>query len=71
MGSPSPTHIPNLKDCPHNLTKYESKQNSKNPIFQLFSEKIPFKLKFKNLKFLMNCKKLRRPTRTTLTNPSF
>ena len=24
--------------CPHNLTKYESKRNSKIPIFQLISE---------------------------------
>ena len=48
MDSPSPTNIPSMKDCPHNLTKYESKQSSKSPIFQLFSEKIPFKLKFKN-----------------------
>ena len=30
--------IPSLKACPHNLTKYESKQNWKIPIFQLFSE---------------------------------
>ena len=37
-GSPSPIHIPSLKDCPHSLTKYESKRNSKIPIFQLFSE---------------------------------
>ena len=30
--------IPSLKDCPHNLTKYETKRNSKVPIFKLFSE---------------------------------
>ena len=34
--APPLTHIP--KDCPYNLTKYESKQNSEIPIFQLFSE---------------------------------
>ena len=36
--APLPLHIPSLKDCPHNLTKYESKQNSEIPVFQLFSE---------------------------------
>ena len=37
----SPTHhkyIPCLKENPHNLAKYESKETSKNPISQLFSE---------------------------------
>ena len=38
ISSSSPTHIPRLKDCPYNPTKYESKQNLKTPIFQLFSE---------------------------------
>ena len=38
IGSPSPTHIPSLKDCPQNPTKYESMWNSKIQIFQLFSE---------------------------------
>ena len=31
-------HIPSLKDCPHDLRKYESKRNLKIPIFELFSE---------------------------------
>ena len=35
--APPLLHIP-TKDCPHNLAKYESKQNSKLPIFQLFSQ---------------------------------
>ena len=36
--APTLLHIPSLKYCPHNLTKYEAKQNSKIPIFELFSE---------------------------------
>ena len=36
--SPSSTHIPILKEYPHNLTKYESKKNTKIPIFHLISE---------------------------------
>ena len=28
-----------VKDYPHNLTKYETKGDSKIPIFQLFGEK--------------------------------
>ena len=29
IGSPSPIHIPSLKDCPYNPTKYESKWTQK------------------------------------------
>ena len=34
----SPTNTPCLKDCPHNLTKYEFKETSKITISQLFSQ---------------------------------
>ena len=37
----APPHLhtlPSLKPCPHNLTKYETKRNSKIPTFQLFRE---------------------------------
>ena len=38
IDSPSPTHISCMKNCPHNLTKYEIKGTSKIPISRLFSE---------------------------------
>ena len=47
-GSPSPTHISSLTDCLHDIPKYERTSNSKIPVFQLFSEKILFNLKFKD-----------------------
>ena len=52
-----PLHITGFVDCPHNLTKYETKQNSKIPIFQLFSEyeknkKKTLKIKNTNILFL-------------------
>ena len=36
--APPLLNLPSLKDCPHSLAKYESKQNSKLSIFQLISE---------------------------------
>ena len=36
--APPLLHVLSLKDCPRNLTKYEGKQSSKLPIFQLISE---------------------------------
>ena len=38
IGFSSSTHTPRMKEYPHNLTKYVSEQNSKIPIFQLFSK---------------------------------
>ena len=52
---PSPIDMPYLKDYPHNLTKYESKEASKIPVSNLI---------FRNPIFpsFMNWKSLRRAT---------
>ena len=74
---PLSAHIPSFKDCSYNLTKYESKWNSRISIFQLLSDlgeiwnyrlsqdsKIPL---FHHFHFL---KKFWSPTKAKL-NPSF
>ena len=52
FGFPSIMHIPSLKDCLHNLAKYESKQNLKILISQLKwgdrNLEVQSKLTFKN-----------------------
>ena len=73
-----PAHIPNLKDCPYNLTKYESKWNSKISIFQLFTElgeickySLGYHSKIPIFHHFHKVEKLWSPTTATLTNPSF
>ena len=72
--APTLLQIPSLIYCPHNLTKYEGKHNSKIPIFLLFSEmgrNLEAELTYKNLNIpsFMNWKVLRSPT--TATNLNF
>ena len=75
--APRPLYTPRLKGCPHNLTKYEKRWNSKTLIFNSLVNCDNFgSAVWANIQrsryssSFMNWKKSRSPVRAILTNPS-
>ena len=69
--APTLLHIPSLKYCPHNLTKYEGKQNSKIPIFQLFMKLGKIQKSQYSIYIFHELENNKKPNYSNTKNPNF